>query len=292
MVTSPLAPPGYALDPSGPAIERRRPRRRVRFGPALLTVLVLLAVFAPLLAPYPPDAIDTDHVLQGPSWQHLLGSDDTGRDVLSRLLYAYRVSLSVAAGSIVVALPIGALIGLIAGYFGRAVDTVLMRPVEMLLAVPALLLALSAVSIFGNGVSVTVLAIAVIYVPVFARVVRSSTQVVRTALYVTASRTRGASHVHILFRHVLPNAIGPALVQASVLAGVAIQIEAALSYLGLGVQPPTASLGNMLAQGQQFLSLSPWTCIFPGVALALTALAFNLCGDVLRERLDPRGLAK
>jgi peptide/nickel transport system permease protein len=244
------------------------------------------------LAPYPPDAIDTSQVLHGPSLDHLLGSDDTGRDTLSRLLYAYRVSLLVAAGSIAVALPIGGLIGLIAGYFGRLVDTVLMRPVEMLLAVPALLLALSAVSMFGSGIWVTVLAIAVIYTPVFARVLRSSTQVVRTELYVTASRARGASHVHILFRHVLPNAVGPALVQASVLAGIAIQIEAALSYLGLGVQPPTPSLGSMLAEGQNFVTLSPWTCIFPGIALALSALAFNQCGDVLRDRLDPRGLAQ
>jgi len=261
-------------------------------GGVFLLVLVACALAAPVIARYTPDAIDPAQVLHGPTWQHLLGSDEFGRDVLSRLLYAYRVSLLVAAGSIALALPVGGVIGLLAGYFGGLADTLLMRPVEMLLAFPALLLGLTLISILGPGTGVTILAIAIIYTPVFARVVRSSTRVVRRELYVSAASVRGGTHRHILFRHVLPNAIGPALAQASVLAGIAIQIEAALSYLGLGVQPPTPSLGSMLAEGQNFVTQAPWVSIFPGLALAVTVLGCNLLGDGLRERLDLGGLAR
>lgn len=261
-------------------------------GLALLGLITVCAVAAPLIAPYDPNIGDTAQVLQGPSRAHPLGSDDLGRDVLSRIIYGYRISLVIALGSIALSLPVGIVAGTVAGYFGRWVDTVLMRPIEMMLAVPALLLGLTLVSIFGAGVLVTIVAIAIIYAPVFARVVRSSSQVVRSELYVQAARCRGASHLRILTRHVIPNAIGPVLVQATVLAGVAIQIEAALSFLGLGVQPPTASLGKMLAEGQDFLTQAPWIEIFPGVALALTVLAFNLVGDALRRRLDPGGLSR
>jgi peptide/nickel transport system permease protein len=289
-------------DITGPATTteraRRRPTGRVlgstggRVGTGILAVLVVCAAAAPLLAPYAPDAIDPGRVMRGLNLHHLLGSDDSGRDVFSRLLYAYRISLAVAAGAVGLALPTGGAIGLLAGYYGGLVDAVLMRPVEMLLAFPALLLGLTLISVLGPGTTVTILAIAIIYVPIFARVMRSSTQVVRQELYVSAARTRGASHRQIILRHVLPNAIGPVLVQATVLAGVAILVEAALSYLGLGVQPPTASLGSMLAEGQQFLTQAPWIEIAPGIALAVTVLAFNLVGDALRERLDPGGLAR
>lgn len=266
--------------------------RRGQVGLQLLLLLVVCAVAAPWLAPYQPDAIDANEVLRGPSIAHPFGSDDIGRDVLSRILYAYRVSLLVAAGSIGLALPVGALIGTLAGYVGGFLDQVLMRPVEMLLAFPALLLGLTLISILGPGTGVTILAIGIIYVPVFARVMRSSTQVVRGELYVQSAITRGASHPQIMRRHVIPNAIGPALVQASVLAAIAVQIEAALSFLGLGVEPPTPSLGSMLADGQNYLTLSPWTGVFSGLALALLVLAFNLIGDALRQRLDPSGVSR
>jgi peptide/nickel transport system permease protein len=257
----------------------------------ILVVLVTCAVAAPVIAPYSPDAISSSQVLHGPTSQHLLGTDDLGRDILSRLLYAYRVSLLVAIGSIAVALPAGGLIGLLAGYFGGVTDALLMRPVEMLMVFPALLLGLTMVTILGPGIWVTAGAIAIIYTPVFARVVRSSAQVIRDELYVSAAITRGGSPLYVMARHVLPNAIGPALAQASVLAGIAIQIEAALSYLGLGVQPPTPSLGSMLAEGQDFLTQDPWICVFPGVALAVTIVAFNLVGDELRQRVDVRDVS-
>jgi peptide/nickel transport system permease protein len=262
-----------------------------RAGAGILAVLCAAALLAPVIAPYPPDAIFPTQVLHGPTAQHLLGTDDFGRDILSRLLYAYRVSLLVAVGSTAAALAVGGLIGLLAGYFGGTADMLLMRPVEMLLAFPALLLALTMVSILGPGTWVTVLAIAIIYTPVFARVMRSSVQVVREELYVSAALARGAGHRYILLRHVLPNAAGPALAQATVLAGIVIQIEAALSYLGLGVQPPTPSLGSMLAEGQNFLTQDPWICVFPGAALAVTILGFNLLGDGLRRLLAYGSLA-
>jgi peptide/nickel transport system permease protein len=259
---------------------------RGRAGVIVVLVLAVTGVVAPLIAPYGPDAIDQDLVLHGLAWQHPFGTDDFGRDVLSRLLYAYQSSLLVAAVSIAVALPLGLLVGGLAGYFGGFVDAVLMRPVEMLLAVPALLLGLSLIAILGAGTTVTILAIAISYVPVLARTARSSTLVVAGMPYVEAARVRGGGHPYLLFRHVLPNAVGPSLAQASVLAGVAVQIEAALSYLGLGVQPPTPSLGSMLAEGQGFLAQAPWICLFPGLVLAVTTIGFTLLGDAARQGVE------
>jgi peptide/nickel transport system permease protein len=172
------------------------------------------------------------------------------------------------------------------------VDTVIMRPVDMLLALPALLLAIALIAIVGPGTSIALIAISVIYVPILARVIRSSTLVVTSQTFIEAARARGASPRRIVVRHVLPNAIGPAIVQASVLMGFALAIEAALSFLGLGAQPPTPSLGVMLADGRDVLTQAPWVEIFPGLAIAITVLAFNLIGDGLRERLDPRGVTR
>jgi peptide/nickel transport system permease protein len=260
-------------------------------GVAVLATLALLAVLAPLIAPHSPDAIDPDLVLGHPSWSHPLGSDALGRDVLSRVMFAYRTSLAVAIGSVLLALVVGIPLGLVAGYFRGWVDAALMRPVDLLLALPAMLLAISLVAIVGPGTSVLVLAIAIIYLPILARVMRGSALAVTAEPYVLGSRARGASHAAVLFRHVLPNAIGPVVVQASVLCGFAIQIEAALSFLGLGARPPTATLGLMLADGYQVLQQAWWADVFPGIAIAVTVLAFNFLGDGLRARLDPRGVS-
>ena len=267
-------------------------RRKARIGLAILGVLVLIAILAPLLAPHDPDAIESARVLRGLSLAHPFGSDALGRDVLSRVIFSFRVSLSVAVGSVVLAFVVGIPLGLIAGYHGGWVDTLIMRPVDMLLALPALLLAIALIAIVGPGSLIALLAIAVIYVPILARVIRSSTLVVTSQTYIEAARARGASSGRIVIRHVLPNAIGPAIVQASVLMGFALQIEAALSFLGLGAQPPTPSLGVMLADGRDVLTQAPWVEIFPGLAIAITVLAFNLIGDGLRERLDPRGVTR
>lgn len=268
-----------------------RSGRSLRIGLVILAVLVVVAVLAPLLAPHDPEAIETDRVLRGLSLSHPFGSDALGRDVLSRVIFAYRVSLSVAIGSVLLAFAIGIPIGLVAGYFGGWIDTVLMRPIDMLLALPALLLAVGLIAIVGPGSLIALVAIAVIYVPILARVVRSSTLVVQSQAFIEGARARGGASGSIILRHVVPNALGPAIVQASVLMGFALQIEAALSFLGLGAQPPTPSLGVMLADGRNVLSQAPWVEVFPGLAIAITVLAFNLIGDGLRSRIDPRGVS-
>jgi peptide/nickel transport system permease protein len=211
--------------------------------------------------------------------------------VLSRLLYAFRTSLGIAAGSVALALVGGTLLGLLAGYFRGLLDAVLMRALDMLLALPALLLAIALIAIAGPGIWIVILAIALIYLPIFARIVRSTVVRVSGEPYVEASRARGASHLAVLRGHVLPNSFGPAIVQASVLAGFAFQLEAALSFLGLGVQPPTPSLGTMLYDGYQVLQQAWWADVFPGLAIGLAVAGFLLLGDGLRGRLDPRGIA-
>jgi peptide/nickel transport system permease protein len=272
-------------------VKRHLGSNRAVFGLSLLLVLALAGLLAPLIAPHSPDAITASRVLKGPDLSHPLGSDALGRDVLSRLLYAFRTSLGVAAGSVLLALVGGTALGLVAGYFRGLADAILMRTLDMLLALPALLLAISLIAIAGPGVWVVILAIALIYLPIFARIVRSTVVRVAAEPYVEASRARGASHFAVIRHHVLPNSFGPAIVQASVLAGFAFQIEAALSFLGLGVQPPTASLGTMLYDGYQVLQQAWWADVFPGLAIGLAVAGFLLLGDGLRARLDPRGIA-
>ena len=288
----------HAEVPAGAPARRRRSLTRRLGGPAattgwtILAILVLVAVFAPLLAPHSTEAIDTDRVLRGPTAAHPFGSDALGRDVFSRVLYAYRVSLGIAVGSVTLSMMIGVPVGLLAGYAGGWLDMILMRAVDLLLAFPALLLAISLIAILGPGSLVALLAIAVIYMPILARVVRSSTLVVVSQTYIESARARGSRPLAIITRHVLPNAIGPALVQASVLMAFAIVIEAALSYLGLGSQPPAPELGLMLADGSNFLTQAPWMEIFPGLALALAVLSFNLIGDGLRHSFDPHQVSR
>jgi peptide/nickel transport system permease protein len=261
-------------------------------GWTIVFVLIAVAILAPVLAPHSPEAIDGNRILAAPSLAHPFGSDDLGRDVLSRVLYAFRVSLGIAVGSVALAMVVGLPIGVLAGYAGGWSDLVLMRLIDLLLSFPALLLAISLIAILGPGSLVALLAIAIIYVPIMARVVRSSVLVVRGQPYVRGARARGASHLSVIRGHVLPNAIGPALVQASVLMAFAIVIEAALSFLGLGSQPPTPELGLMLADGNNYLTQAPWVEIFPGLGIAISVLAFNLIGDGLRRSFDPNGLTQ
>jgi peptide/nickel transport system permease protein len=273
-------------------IERALGGRAALIGAALLALLVLLAILAPLIAPHDPEQIDSARVLAGPDLSHPFGSDQLGRDVLSRVLFGLRTSLGVAIGSVALAMLVGIPLGLLAGYRGGWVDSLIMRPIDLLLALPALLLAVSLIAILGEGSLVALVAIAIIYLPILARVLRSSAIVVRERPYVIASRARGASPLAVMTRHVLPNAIGPALVQATVLMGFAIQIEAALAFLGLGAQPPTPSLGLMLLDGYQVLQQAPWVDIFPGLAIALAVIAFFLIGDGLRRVYDPYGVGE
>ena len=269
----------------------RRFARPAVVGAVVLALLVVAAIAAPVLAPHDPEAVQPSRVMGSPSAAYPFGSDVLGRDVLSRVLFALRVSLAVAVAAVGAATLLAVPLGLVAGYAGGWVDTVISRPLDMLLVLPALLLAISLIAILGPGSMVASLAIAVIYLPILARVMRTSTLVVSRSEYVTAARARGAGHLRILLAHVLPNAVGPVAVQASVLTGFALQLEAALSFLGLGTQPPTPSLGGMLADGRDVLTQAPWVEVFPGLAIAVAVIAFTLLGDGLRRSLDPTGVA-
>jgi len=261
-------------------------------GVSIMCAIVLIAVVVPLVWPYGPTDIVADDSLAPPSLRHLFGADNLGRDVFVRVADGYRISLSVAVGSILLALAVGVPLGLVAGYAGGIVDGIIMRPLDVLMAFPAILLAIVVTAILGTGTGVVMLAIGIVYIPVIARVMRASTLVVRREPYVEAARARGASHLRILVRRVLPNSIAPVIIQASLLMGIAILLEAALSFVGLGVRPPTPSLGLMLADGRDFLSNAPWAMIAPGVAIMLLVLSFNLIGDGLNRLLDPRGGGK
>ncbi len=266
-----------------------RRRKALGAGSAIVLLLILLAIAAPLITPYTYHAMSYTAVLAGPSRDHIFGTDGLGRDVYTRVVYSYQISLQVAFGSVALSLLVGVPLGLLAGYWGGLVDGAIMRVIDMLLAFPAILLAISLIAILGQGLSVMVVAIAVVYVPILARVLRGSVLAVRTAAYVEGARARGAGHLRLMLRHVLPNSIGPTLVQAALLMAFAIQIEAGLSFLGLGVQPPTPSLGYMLQENHGYITQSPWCTLFPCLAIALAVLAFNLLGTGLRDLLDPRG---
>lgn len=275
----------------------RRVARKAGGGEALtgiviLIALIAIAVLAPIIAPYDPEAIDSSRVLAAPDAAHPFGSDSLGRDVLSRVIFAFRVSLAVAIGSVALAFMIAVPLGLISGFAGGWLDSLIMRPLDLLLALPALLLAITFIAIIGPGAHVALIAIALIYLPIVARVMRGSVLVVKGLPYVDGARARGVSEFTLVRRHVLPNSMGPALIQGTVLIAFAIQIEAALSFLGLGAQPPTPSLGVMLNEGRDVLTLAPWVTIYPGLAIVVTVLAFTLIGDGLRRRLDPRGVAR
>lgn len=271
---------------------KRVPNRFTLAGLGLLAALALVAVAAPILAPYDPEAMEVLGVLGAPGLPHPFGLDVLGRDVLSRVLYGLRVSLLVSISAVAVSTVLAVPLGLLAGYFGRWVDTTISRTLDMLLVLPAMLLAITLIAILGPGSTVAALAIAVIYLPILARVMRTSTLVVTRNDYIAGSRARGAGHLRVLVSHVAPNALGPVVVQASVLSAFALQLEAGLSFLGLGTQPPTPSLGGMLADGRDVLIQAPWVEIFPGLAIVIAVLAFTLLGEGLRRAFDPRGVVE
>jgi peptide/nickel transport system permease protein len=273
-------------------VPRRRPGRLILLGLLVLLMLAAAAIAAPWLAPWDPEEMDVMGVMGPPSPAHPFGSDVMGRDVLSRVLHALRASLLVSTSAVLLSLLVAVPLGLLAGYFGRWVDSVVSRGLDMILVLPAMLLAITFIAILGPGSVVAALAIAVIYLPILARVMRTGAMVVTRNDYVLGARARGASHLRILLTHVLPNALGPVIVQASILAGFALQLEAGLSFLGLGVQPPTPSLGSMLAEGRDVLTMAPWVEIFPGFAIVVAVLAFTARGEGLRQAFDPEGVAE
>jgi peptide/nickel transport system permease protein len=249
---------------------------------------LLLAVLAPELSPHNPLAIQPSLARVPPRPGYWLGTDDLGRDILSRLLYGARDSLLIALGSVTVGALVGTAMGLVAGYAGGTLDWVGMRVVDVLLSIPAIVVALVVIAILGQGLADLILAIGVGEVPVFARTVRGTVLGLRSREYVEAAQAAGASHLRIVLRHILPNAIGPILVLATLDMGVAILSAAGLTYLGLGPPPPAAEWGSMLNEAQNFIPGAWWMAVFPGLAIMVTVLAFNLLGDALRDALDPR----
>ena len=266
--------------------------RYILAGAGGIVLLALTALAAPLIAPHDPEAMDVLQVLGGPSWVHPFGSDVLGRDVLTRVIYGLQASLMVSISAVVGSLVLVVPLGLVAGYFGAWVDGAISRVLDMILVLPAMLLAITFIAILGPGSAVAAIAIAVIYLPILARVMRTSTLVVARQDYVAGARARGASHLRVIVTHVAPNALGPVVVQASILAAFALQLEAGLSFLGLGTQPPTPSLGGMLADGRDVLGQAPWVEIFPGLAIVAAVIAFSLLGEGLRRVFDPDGGAE
>nr|MDT0659285.1 ABC transporter permease [Micromonospora sp. DSM 115978] len=262
--------------------------RLALFGLVVLGLLAVAAAVGPWLAPYDPNGVDIPNRLAGPSLEHPFGTDNLGRDVLSRVLVGARVSLQVGFVAVGISLTVGVAVGLVAGFYTGAVDAVLMRTMDVLFAFPAILLAIAVLAILGPGITNAMIAIGIVYTPIFARITRASTLVASQELYVRAARSVGASDLRILRRHVLPNILAPIIVQTSLSLAFAILAEAALSFLGLGVQRPDPAWGLMLAEGRAFVRQAPWMGIFPGVAIFATVLAFNVVGDGLRDALDPK----
>lgn len=268
----------------------RRFRRNLLgvIGAVVLVVLIATAALADVIAPYDPLETDATASLEGPSRDHLLGADLLGRDTLSRLMFGARVSLQVGLITMGIATLVGVPLGLVSGYFGGWVDHVSGRVIDALMAFPALVLALALVAALGPGTRNVMIAIGIVATPGFARLVRAQTLAVREFDYVFAARALGCSHTRILFRQILPNVLAPVIVQISLGAAFAILAEAGLSFLGLGVQPPEPTWGNMLSIGFQYMNLSTSLVLFPGMAIFITVLALNFIGDGLRDALDPR----
>ncbi len=257
-------------------------------GLVLAALIVVAAVGAPLITsldPFQQSAVDR---LNGPDSVHIMGRDTFGRDIFARVLIAGRVSLTVGVGAVALGAALGTLLGLVAGYRGRWVESLLMRAVDVLMSFPSLLLGLAVLAVLGAGIDKMILSIGIVLAPPFARLVHSATLSLKEREFVEAARCLGAGQGRILGRHILPNLLGETLVLASVLTASAIRIEASLSFIGLGVSPPTPTWGNMIRDGAPVLLSAPWLSVFPGLAMLLAVLAFNLAGDGLRDVLDPR----
>jgi peptide/nickel transport system permease protein len=292
------APVPVARDRLELARARRSPRLRVLLsllhdrlallGFSLFLLMVVAAVFAPQLAPYSPTAVKMRERFQGPSLHHLLGTDELGRDLLSRIVYGARASMSVGVVAVGIALTFGVLFGLISAYYGRRVDAIVMRAMDGLLAFPAIILAMAIMTALGPSLINAMIAIGIVYVPSFARIIRGSVLSLKEKEFVEAARAAGARDLYVMFRTLLPNALSPLLVQVTVAFANAILTEAALSFLGVGIQPPTPSWGQMLDTGRKYLDQTSWYSFTAGAAIFLAVLSLNLVGDGLRDALDPR----
>jgi peptide/nickel transport system permease protein len=275
--------------PTQQALRRLRRDRMAVASAVFLLLLVIISILAPVLAPQDPIETNLSQRLAPPATLgYPLGADDLGRDILSRLIWGGRVSLLVGFSAVLVAMVLGVLLGLIGGYFGGWLDSLTMRLIDILMAFPAILLAIAIVASLGPGLQNAMLAVSIVGIPYYARIVRGSVLSLREQEFVYAARMIGVPNFYILIRHVLPNCLGPLIVAATLDVGWMIMMAAGLSFLGLGAQPPTAEWGVMLSQGRQFIRVAPHISIMPGAAIFLVVLALNLLGDGLRDALDPR----
>lgn len=290
-ISEAIADPGYRSGWSLflESFKRFLEPRLNKFSFGLTMFLLFLALFAPLLAPFPYEAVDPARGLSPPGWPHVMGTDQAGRDVFSRVLIGATTSLSIGIVTVLFGLVTGVFLGAVSGYVGGWVDEVIMRIVEIFMSVPGIVLALALVSVLGPSLPSIVLALSIRRITQFSRIVRGSVLSIKSQDYVTACHALGMSNLRIVFGHVLPNCIGPIIVLASVLLGNVILTESTLSFLGMGIQEPTPSWGTMIAKGNEYLTFAPWISLFPGLFLFLTMIAFNLLGDGVRDHLDPRG---
>lgn len=263
--------------------------RLAQLGLAIIAVLTFAAVFAPYVAPYDPSAQRiAEAQLEPPSLAHPMGTDQFGRDILSRVIYGARISLTVGLGSVGFAMAFGVPLGLVSGYYKGYIDEIIMRSMDIMFAFPALILAIGVMAVLGQSTINVIIAIGIVYAPRFARITRSGVLSVREEEYVTAAKTIGDTNVAIMRRDILPNVLAPIIVQASISLALAILVESALAFLGLGAPPPTPSWGRMLSESRDFMQQAWWTVTFPGAAIMITIFGYNFLGDALRDTLDPK----
>lgn len=262
--------------------------RLALFGALIILILIINAIFAAAISPYDPVKSNIRQRLEGPSAEHYFGTDDLGRDIFSRIVHGSRISLQVGLVSVSIAISIGMVLGVLAGYFGGWIDTLAMRLMDIMFAFPDVLLAIAIMAVLGPSTVNVMIAVGIVYIPIFARITRGSVLTVRSREFVEAARCVGLKPGRIIAKHILPNALDAVIVQVSLATAFAILAEAALSFLGLGTQPPDPSWGSMLSFGRQYMLEAPWWTIFPGAAIFLTVLALHLIGDGLRDALDPR----
>ncbi len=262
--------------------------RAAVLGLAIIVAIGLAATFAPVVAPYDPLETDFSAARQAPDWSHFMGTDEIGRDVLSRVIWGARMSLPVGIIPVAIAAVVGTILGLVAGYFGGLIDSVIMRLIDVMMAFPGILLAVAIIAVLGPGLTNLMIAVGTFSVPLYTRLIRGSTLTVRESVYVEAAHTLGARDARIILQHILPNIMAPLIVLMTLGTATAILAAAALNFLGLGTQPPDAEWGSMLNAARPFLRIAWWMSIFPGLAITITVLAMNMIGDSLRDALDPR----
>ncbi|WP_069366656.1 nickel transporter permease [Salisediminibacterium beveridgei] len=280
--------PNEAVSPWKEAYWQLRKNKLAIVGFFIILFFILMAIFAPILTRQSFETMDASVRLQPPSSEHWFGTDYSGRDMFTRIVYGARVSLMVGFFAVTGALVFGSFLGVISGYFGRWVDMIISRVFDIMLAFPSILLAIAIVAILGPSLQNALIAIAIINIPIFGRLVRSKVISIREEEYIMAAKAQGMKNGRILFHHVLPNSIAPIIVQTTLGFGTAILEAAALGFLGLGAQPPTPEWGRMLSESRQYIQSAPWTVLFPGISIMLVVLGFNMIGDGLRDALDPK----